>query len=89
MIYQYGPFKFEKSNEVEKVEALLKFAGKYESEWELFIDKLKHSKQILVFTGAGISVNSGIPDFRSCDNIYSKSDPKMVLIGIYLNVDPQ
>ena len=43
------------------------------------MDKYKTLKQILenatslvVFTGAGISVPSGIPDFRSADGIYNQ-----------------
>ena len=32
---------------------------------------LKNSRRICVFTGAGISVPSGIPDFRSEDGLYS------------------
>lgn len=39
-------------------------------------DELKriidHSSSIVVFTGAGISTPSGIPDFRSADGIYSQ-----------------
>ena len=34
---------------------------------------IKDAKNIVVFTGAGISVPSGIPDFRSADGIYNKS----------------
>ncbi|MCM1130672.1 MAG: NAD-dependent protein deacylase [Roseburia sp.] len=33
---------------------------------------IKESKRIVVFTGAGISVPSGIPDFRSSRGLYSK-----------------
>ena len=33
---------------------------------------LDEGRQILVFTGAGISVPSGIPDFRSADGIYNQ-----------------
>ena len=33
---------------------------------------LDEGNQILVFTGAGISVPSGIPDFRSADGIYNQ-----------------
>ncbi len=32
------------------------------------------SKQIVVFTGAGISVPSGIPDFRSADGLYRQNE---------------
>ena len=33
---------------------------------------IKESHSIVVFTGAGISVPSGIPDFRSADGIYNQ-----------------
>lgn len=33
---------------------------------------INESRQIVVFTGAGISVPSGIPDFRSADGIYNQ-----------------
>lgn len=42
--------------------------NKYEALQEI-IDK---SKSIVLFTGAGISVPSGIPDFRSADGIYNQ-----------------
>ena len=36
---------------------------------------IKNSKNITVLTGAGISVESGIPDFRSAGGLWSKYDP--------------
>lgn len=39
----------------------------------LLKEMIVHSKQIVVFTGAGISVPSGIPDFRSADGLYQQA----------------
>ena len=36
---------------------------------------LRPAEKILVFTGAGISTESGIPDFRGPDGLWSKVDP--------------
>jgi len=38
-------------------------------------EMIRNAKSILVFTGAGISTESGIPDFRSPGGIWSKYDP--------------
>ena len=38
-------------------------------------DFILQSKKIVVFTGAGISTESGIPDFRSPGGIWSQYDP--------------
>src|SRR5690606_27573982 len=38
-------------------------------------DLLRASRRILVFTGAGISTESGIPDFRSPGGVWSKMQP--------------
>jgi len=38
-------------------------------------DTILQSKRVVVFTGAGISTESGIPDFRSPGGIWDKSDP--------------
>ncbi len=36
---------------------------------------IKQAKKILVFSGAGLSTESGIPDFRSPGGVWSKYDP--------------
>ncbi|MCX6004342.1 MAG: NAD-dependent deacylase [Chloroflexi bacterium] len=38
-------------------------------------DLIIESKRVVVFTGAGISTESGIPDFRGKDGIWNKYDP--------------
>ena len=35
-----------------------------------------HSKKTIAFTGAGISVESGIPDFRGAEGLWQKYDPE-------------
>ena len=47
-------------------EALIKKAAK----------DLLDSHKTIALTGAGISVESGIPDFRSSDGLWSKYDPE-------------
>ena len=36
------------------------------------VQLIQNSKNIIVLTGAGVSVSCGIPDFRSRDGIYSR-----------------
>jgi len=43
---------------------------------EEIADLIVGSKQIVVFTGAGISTESGIPDFRGPDGLWTKIDPE-------------
>ena len=42
------------------------------NEYEILKNMLQHSHKIVFFTGAGISVPSGIPDFRSADGLYNQ-----------------
>lgn len=42
---------------------------------DLLADHLKAASRIVVFTGAGISTESGIPDFRSPGGVWSKMKP--------------
>ncbi len=43
---------------------------------ELLARLIVRSQTIIVFTGAGVSTESGIPDFRSPGGIWSKYDPE-------------
>lgn len=51
-----------------------------------FIDLLKSSKNCVVFTGAGISTESGIPDYRSpSTGLWEKMDQSVVSLSGFLN----
>ncbi len=45
-------------------------------EIEQLANLIINSKKIVVFTGAGVSTESGIPDFRSPGGVWSKYDPE-------------
>ncbi|MDZ7671501.1 MAG: NAD-dependent deacylase [Halanaerobiales bacterium] len=49
------------------------------------VNILKQSKHTTVFTGAGISVESGIPPFRGEDGLWEKYDPYFLHINYFLN----
>lgn len=40
--------------------------------YEILNNMINHSRKIVFFTGAGISVPSGIPDFRSANGLYNE-----------------
>ena len=39
---------------------------------------ISNSKYAIAFTGAGVSVESGIPPFRGKDGLWSKYDPNVL-----------
>jgi NAD-dependent deacetylase len=49
---------------------------------------LKPARRILVFSGAGISTESGIPDFRGPEGLWTRMDPDDFSIHRYL-ADPE
>ena len=52
------------------------------------VDLLLHAKHAIVLTGAGISTESGVPDFRSPGGIWERYDPTMFFIERFL-ADPE
>jgi NAD-dependent deacetylase len=46
---------------------------------------IKKSKFTMAFTGAGISVESGIPPFRGEHGLWNKYDPKVLELGYFLS----
>ncbi|MCQ2237101.1 MAG: NAD-dependent deacylase [Bacteroidales bacterium] len=52
-------------------------------------EAIKHAKRILAFTGAGISVESGIPPFRgSKDSLWEKYNPEIIDLD-YFHAHPK
>ncbi|HEX5696733.1 MAG TPA: Sir2 family NAD-dependent protein deacetylase [Acidimicrobiia bacterium] len=47
------------------------------------VEILRPTRRILVFTGAGISTESGIPDFRGPEGLWTKVDPEDFHIDRY------
>lgn len=49
------------------------------------VQALKKAKKVVAFTGAGISVESGIPPFRGENGIWNKYEEKLFEINYFLN----
>jgi NAD-dependent deacetylase len=58
-----------------------------EAKIDAIADLIVKSKRLVVFTGAGASTESGIPDFRSPGGIWTKFDPDDFTIQKYVS-DP-
>ncbi len=49
------------------------------------VHAIQSSKFMVVFTGAGISVESGIPSFRGESGLWTKYDPRYLELDFFLN----
>ncbi|MCK5765342.1 MAG: hypothetical protein KAH26_05140, partial [Bacteroidales bacterium] len=47
-------------------------------------DIIKNARHATAFTGAGISVESGIPPFRGADGLWDKYDPQLLELQYFL-----
>jgi NAD-dependent deacetylase len=60
-----------------------------EREWEARIGRvagmIREARRIVVFTGAGVSTESGIPDFRSTGGVWTRFDPEDFTIERFLS----
>jgi NAD-dependent SIR2 family protein deacetylase len=62
---------------------------KKEDVWSRAISLLSQSRSIVVVCGAGISVNAGIPDFRSMKNGFYDRVPSDVFTSLFFNKKPE
>lgn len=64
----------------------------YQEKIKKLLEWIKESKNIVVFTGAGISTPSGIPDFRSSNGLYKKKmsiSPEEILSHHFFVAHPE
>lgn len=62
------------------------------NEIETFLQWVKESDNIVFFGGAGVSTESGIPDFRSVDGLYSQQydyPPEIILSHSFYRSNPE
>jgi NAD-dependent deacetylase len=50
--------------------------GDMEERIQKVVDLIRQSQKVIVFTGAGVSTESGIPDFRSPGGVWDKYNPE-------------
>ena len=66
--------------------------GDINHEIQIFAQWIDESRYQVVFTGAGISTESGLPDFRGSDGIWTRRDkgltPPKVMTSPWDSVDP-
>ncbi len=55
-----------------------------QEEIQRLADWIVESRRIVVFTGAGVSTESGIPDFRGPEGIWNQYDPADFTIGRFM-----
>ncbi|MGD9638591.1 MAG: Sir2 family NAD-dependent protein deacetylase [Alphaproteobacteria bacterium] len=55
----------------------------YSTDIDLAAETILNAKYLVVFTGAGISVESGIPPFRGADGLWSKVNPDFIDLDIF------
>ena len=63
-----------------------------EEKIQLFLEMVKESDNIVFFGGAGVSTESGIPDFRSVDGLYNQEydyPPETILSHTFYRRKPE
>ncbi|MFD1708198.1 NAD-dependent protein deacylase [Siminovitchia sediminis] len=53
----------------------------------MLLNKIKESNYIVILTGAGMSTESGLPDFRSSEGLWEQEDPSRIASVEALNRD--
>ncbi|BFU19940.1 Sir2 family transcriptional regulator, putative [Entamoeba histolytica HM-3:IMSS] len=71
------------SNWLEELELYNSLDDSIDIDIEMIARSMEKSKNVTVLTGAGISVESGIPDFRSSNGLWKRYDPSVY--GSYSN----
>lgn len=59
--------------------------GSMDKYYKKAAQKIIESRHCIVFTGAGISIESGIPPFRGKNGLWNKYDPEVLELSYYRN----